>query len=640
MFIGCENFQVTLIDGINFVNFKDKSIEISEEDKWYRITDEIFNGLTFTISAYKPLNSNGSLLNFYVTSSTTPITGRFILCNNLYSLYNNVRINVIGDGRGVITSDPFCVECFSLSSFELSGNVCEFAFPKNNTITLIPSAFDGSTFGGWRGGTCDGVAGNCLLTVTNTTNLTAIFNKIPIYTLSVTSNLSDTRIVTLDGLIDCYNSTCSAEYVNGTLVGVSAGPPSSKGYIFSRFRGIELSENNPIGVSMTKNYSLTAVYLSAENVIELYNAAPNKSFGPIVGSTGGNPPMEFNLLTDSNNTIFYLSGDNYDSTLICSLSPEERVSGYGRFVGASNEFVFVSAVDGVGEFKFKEYKGNPCENKDRVCFFNLAQNYSISGYFDRPYYTITIFNTGAALFYTESNDGNLNAGTLSLKNTRNKTSFTYVSGTVIELSGVSIKGSGMLYMSAGKHGVRTGDEENGSDFLKFILPITESVTVTSACMQGEDGFRNLTMVKEGNGNFINSVVFFTVVGDNINGSVQSGVLKQEFINKIPYLSEIELYPTFIPSGMAHLYTYGYSAMFMDISVTSPLTIAPDPSLIYEYTPVIGSDLLNVNGSTGYIAPNLNNFYSNLYTLINPKIIVTMEKSLTARFVFATNPPAP
>lgn len=603
IFVGCENVQAALVDSVNYVLFDGKSYPISKEDTWYKIADIYFKGNLFTLSAFKPYNTNNSLLKFHVSSDTVPLSVNYILCDDLFSLYNNVKVKVVGDGYGIVTSDPFCVECGklpSLTSIPLSGIECNFQFPRFSSITLLPSAVKDSVFAGWVGGTCDGSVGNCLLTVTDSVTISAVFNKIPKYTLTVSSNLPNTRVITLDGTIDCLNSVCSAEYLQGTLVGVSAGP-APLGYDFERFKGFGLDFNNPIGVTMSDDYTLTAIYVSAYNNLEIFNLFRDNVFGPIICTLSGTFITEnFYLNLNNGNTLFHLSGESNFGTVYCSVSPDNLITGYANFYEQRSKNITISAVE-VVPYKFRKFYGNPCEFAGKICSFPLTNTYSITSVFDLPYYTVSVYNSGTALFYTESMDGNLNLGTYSLKNTRNKTTFSYISGTVLTLSGVAVGGSGMLYMGAGEFEIISDNIEDGSDKLVFTFPVTESVTVTSICLQGDDGFRTLTLAKSGqSGEWLQSIIQSSDISGEINITLNQGIFKETFDNVYPTFTEIQIYPTFIPVNQKFLYITG--------------TTLVGNSAINFYQTLQGSNLINVDGTINKLSFNDEIFVDDLLRL--------------------------
>ena len=631
IFIGCENLRVTYVDGVNYVVSDNVVNTITQDETWYKIRDYKFKNQTFTLSAFKPSNSNGSIIKFNI-SENQPTSGYFIFCNDLYSVYKNVKIIMKGDGFGIVNSDPFCVECvksLSLSSYNLSAIACDFAYAKFSSITLTPSAYDGSVFAGWIGGGCDGTAGNCLLTVTDNTTLTAVFNKIPIYTLTLRANISGVGVGTLDGKIDCFNSVCSASYLDSTLVGVSAGL-APEGYEFLRFNGVEAGVNNPIGVTMSKNYSLTATYLSAVNSLKIYNAVNNNSKSwYLVGRdlNNANPTnRNFKMLTNTNNPLFYTSGLRSFGTIYCSLSPDALITGFAEFVSVRNKFITISATP-FGNYVFKNYVGNPCQNSKNICAFLLSNNYSITGYFDLPSYTVSIFNSGAALFYTQSEDGNLNLGTFSLKNSRNKAFYSYLSGTVVQLSGVSTFGSGMRYISGGDYGA-VSNKLLGDAVLSYKFPVTNNVTISSVCF---DNTMKVSVFKEGNVNSVNSIVNIETTGSNpdqIIKTVELGVQQRVFLKDFPSNVNVEIYPSFIPPDTTFLYVCGFSGINLQLVAQTPVSI--DTPIIYENDTVYSSDLITIKDGPAPIYVDKNDHLLNMTNVRYNNVLVS---PLSAHVVF-------
>ena len=76
-----------------------------------------------------------------------------------------LQITKNGSGSGSVSSDPAGVNC---------GADCEQAFDIDAVVTLTATPDGNSRFAGWQGGGCSG-AGNCVVTITADTSVTATF---------------------------------------------------------------------------------------------------------------------------------------------------------------------------------------------------------------------------------------------------------------------------------------------------------------------------------------------------------------------------------------------------------------------------------------------------------------------------------
>ena len=97
-----------------------------------------------------------------------------------------------------------------------------FAYNSGTVVTLTAAANAGSVFAGWSGGGCSGT-GTCVVTMSSAQSVTATFNTGGA-NLSVTKSGTGLGTVTsAPAGINC-GATCSASYVLGTVVTLTAAP--------------------------------------------------------------------------------------------------------------------------------------------------------------------------------------------------------------------------------------------------------------------------------------------------------------------------------------------------------------------------------------------------------------------------------
>lgn len=626
VFIGCTNILVSRLNEANTIQFTDgvtPSVVIDEDEKWFRIKDYSFNNKTFTLSALRPKNTNFSVLKFNITNSY-PFTGVF--CDNLFSVYRKVKIVKAGDGEGEVTGDPFCLDC---------GNVCEFLYPLYNTITLIPSASNKSVFTGWIGGTCGGFAGSCNLTITENTTITAIFTKIKEYKLELRSNLPNTTVNTTDNRLFC-SSVCTSIYEEGAVVGVSASAPPL-GYQFLGFEGGDCGSNNPCGVFMNRNYSLTAVYLSANNEIEISKVFENTKLGTLMGTFNDFP---VNLMVSGypeSRFLLYNKGATDIGTVFCSLSPTLPIKGTANFIASRGTTVSISAIVD-SPYVFKNFNGSPCETSiTNFCNFESTKNYNITANFEFPRYTVTVLNSGDGLYFTYDEDFKINCGTLSFRNIRNSCTASYMSGSIVRISAFSPywPGAGIFGLSgAADIGVSsTPGEANGDRVLSIELPMTKNYTVTAQGLMAD--YRTLTVIKSGSPDVINSEVIINLPGIETI-VLPPGTLSASYIR--PRWLEFEIYPTIIPEFHRYLYTRGYSGLYMKYYAGQGFSIL-DPVLSPPMSATLYNDIDSfINTDPGiFIEPNNSPYYTKLTTsLINvdtKETYMTLIDTCTAIVLF-------
>ena len=629
LFLGCQNFQANFIDNRNFINFAGKITELTKEETWYSVGDVTIDGYSFTLSAYKPYKSTGNIIGFSITNSEAP--PGLIFCDNLFSVYRTIYLNLVGKGKGIVISDPYCIECEKKTDDPVT---CTFQYPLSGTINFKASAYNLSIFKGWKGGSCDGTVGNCIYTTTETNTFSAEFSLVPRSTIKVMANIPERETVIFDGIspsgIRCFNTTCSAVYDQGTVVAVSAGP-APLGYKFDRFVAVSpgnsipqtFGNNNPATFALNnENYSLTAFYLSAANDITLLNyfnvgSPDERKFGYLFASPKSlafnEQPIEIKL-TQPDTVLAWVSGKRDTGTLECSLSPGVNISGFGIFRALKDSTITITASTDNPIYIFERYAGNPCNNAKNVCGFTLTNNVKISAFFNYPIYTVSIYNANPTYpYYTESNDGKLNAGTRDLVETRNKTSTTYVSGTIITLSSVSLfpAASGIRKIDAVTKSVETSNLIKGSPYL--ILSsylITQSVVISAFCDQATIS-PPFTVIKRGVPPITNSTLItpWVFIGDPIASTITRTLknsISAVYEGVFTAYGEIEYYPvlnTYTNTGMKHIYTKG-KGVYIKLNPALPLIITTNSGILNNDEDIIDNSggLLRLGGDSDLKTP--------------------------------------
>jgi len=116
-----------------------------------------------------------------------------------------------GTGAGTVTSSPAGIDC---------GGDCSESFGSGTQVTLIATAAGGSAFAGWSGA-CTG-NGSCLVTMSAARSVTATFDLLPSYLLTVSKNGAGSGTVSSSPAgIDC-GGDCSESYTSGTPVVLTA----------------------------------------------------------------------------------------------------------------------------------------------------------------------------------------------------------------------------------------------------------------------------------------------------------------------------------------------------------------------------------------------------------------------------------
>ena len=120
-----------------------------------------------------------------------------------------------GNGSGTITDSSGGIAC---------GSDCTESYPMGTVVSLTASPLSGSTFAGWSG---DADCADGVVTMSTAVNCTAMFNLIGTQPLTVifAGTGSGTVSSVPSGINNC-SSTCSADFLQGTPVALTAAPAS------------------------------------------------------------------------------------------------------------------------------------------------------------------------------------------------------------------------------------------------------------------------------------------------------------------------------------------------------------------------------------------------------------------------------
>ncbi|MDD5693265.1 MAG: hypothetical protein PHU86_02250 [Patescibacteria group bacterium] len=173
-----------------------------------------------------------------------------------------LTVDTSGTGAGNVTSDP--------AGIDIDGGTSTYDFAYSTSVTLTPTAADGSTFASWSGD-CSGT-GTCTVTMTTAKNVTAVFNTSggsnP--TLTAATSGTGTGNVTSDtGGIDIDGGTSSASYTSGTVVTLTA--TAADGSTFTGWSGGDCTGTGTCAVTVdadttvTANFNTTTFDITAPN---------------------------------------------------------------------------------------------------------------------------------------------------------------------------------------------------------------------------------------------------------------------------------------------------------------------------------------------------------------------------------------
>ncbi len=161
-----------------------------------------------------------------------------------------LTVNKTGNGVGLVKSGDDKINC---------GSNCSSDFESGSSIilTAIPDTSSGSTFSGWSGA-CTNKTGDCTVTMSAAQSVTANFNLLPSYKLSITKSGNGAVTSSPTG-INC-GTACSKQFISGTTVTLTA--KADTGGTFSKWTGCTPIATNPLQctVTLTSNKTVTAAF--------------------------------------------------------------------------------------------------------------------------------------------------------------------------------------------------------------------------------------------------------------------------------------------------------------------------------------------------------------------------------------------
>ncbi len=219
---------------------------------------------TSTFAGWSGAGCTGTGACAVTVSAATTVTATFT--RNSYSL----AVVKAGAGGGTATSSPAGIDC---------GATCSGSYLAGTTVTLSATPDATSSFTGWSGAGCAGT-GTCSVTVEAAAGVTATFAQIT-FGLDVALAGDGVGSVSSDPAgISCPGGGCSATYLTGTAVTLSALPIAGT---FAGWDGAGCTGTGPCTVTMDGAKSVTATF-GANRTLDVVVFGS----GEVAASVGGN----------------------------------------------------------------------------------------------------------------------------------------------------------------------------------------------------------------------------------------------------------------------------------------------------------------------------------------------------------------
>jgi List-Bact-rpt repeat protein len=197
---------------------------------------------------YDPITHEALCADLTCTAPSPGELGNAIGAQNAAANLDVNALTVSVTGGGAVTSSDNIFSC---------GTKCYGVYNPGATVTLTAKPNSGSVLAGW-GGACAGNALTCTVTLNAESTVTATF--LPLYTLSVGRSNPGTVTATPTGVDRALNcgSNCSAKFVQGTVITLTATPPAGK--TFSNWSGGCSGTAPTCAFNILKDTSVQAVF--------------------------------------------------------------------------------------------------------------------------------------------------------------------------------------------------------------------------------------------------------------------------------------------------------------------------------------------------------------------------------------------
>lgn len=173
-------------------------------------------------------------------------------------------------GTGTVASNPAGIAC---------PTDCTESYASGTSVTLTPTASNGSTFSGWSGD-CSGT-GACVVAMTQARSVTARF-ALNAYALTVTENGTGTGTVTASPEGILCPGDCTVQYLFNTSVTLTATP--TFGATFGGWGGACAGASTTCVVTMTQAQSVTASFTAHGNLMFVTSTTYTGNLGGLAGA--------------------------------------------------------------------------------------------------------------------------------------------------------------------------------------------------------------------------------------------------------------------------------------------------------------------------------------------------------------------
>ncbi|PQJ96095.1 hypothetical protein CXB77_09755 [Chromatium okenii] len=185
-------------------------------------------------------------VNLDLVANTTITHDFYLNPLEMYQLFVNKK------GDGLVTSKDGIINC---------GSVCSGDFESGSSVILTAKPIGDFVFGGWSD-PCSNQTDDCIVNMNQAQTVTAIFNPISSYMLSI-NKIGKGTVTSSPAGINC-GTACNKKFASGLVITLTAKPNS--GATFIGWKGCTALASEPLqcSITLTNKKTVTATFGAAE----------------------------------------------------------------------------------------------------------------------------------------------------------------------------------------------------------------------------------------------------------------------------------------------------------------------------------------------------------------------------------------
>jgi hypothetical protein len=261
----------------------------------------------------------------------------------------DLTVTKTGRGVGTVSSSNGKINC---------GSNCSGDFESGSSIILTATANVNSVFTGWSGA-CTNKTGDCTVKMSETQTVTANFNLLPSYKLSISKSGNGGVTSSPDG-ISC-GATCSKSFTSGTAITLTA--KADTGAMFSQWTDCTPVAAKPLQctIKLTSNKTVTAVFGTADIKITAMTLTP---ISPAANSTFSAKITVKNQSTVTVNGGYLDVWANQPTVQKCSASSDKWIEIGSLAAGATKTLTVNLPAKGAGAKKLRAFVDSWCQTSE------------------------------------------------------------------------------------------------------------------------------------------------------------------------------------------------------------------------------------------------------------------------------------